>query len=105
MIEEIKEDNNCIVKAFENNPIAILHEDINNKNCKSEYNYAFTTNKNILYVIFSNISGLREADVNRRFGAVGFRMAGSLFFKYDPSNFKPLLKAINEVLNSNVSYL
>ena len=31
MIEEIKDDNNCIVKAFENNPIAILHEDINNK--------------------------------------------------------------------------
>jgi hypothetical protein len=26
MIEEIKEDNNCIIKAFENNPIAILHE-------------------------------------------------------------------------------
>jgi prophage antirepressor-like protein len=31
MIEEIKTDNNCIVKAFENNPISILHEDINNK--------------------------------------------------------------------------
>jgi hypothetical protein len=31
MIEEIKEDNNCIVKAFENNPIALLHEDIDNK--------------------------------------------------------------------------
>lgn len=31
MIEEIKEDNNCIVKAFENNPIAILQEDTNNK--------------------------------------------------------------------------
>lgn len=31
MIKEIKTDNNCIVKAFENNPIAILHEDINNK--------------------------------------------------------------------------
>ena len=31
MIEEIKDDNNCIVKAFENNPIAILQEDINNK--------------------------------------------------------------------------
>ena len=31
MIEEIKEDNNCIVKAFENNPIAILQEDIYNK--------------------------------------------------------------------------
>ena len=31
MTEEIKEDNNCIVKAFENNPIAILHEDINSK--------------------------------------------------------------------------
>ena len=31
MIEEIKEDNNCIVKAFENNPIAILQEDINTK--------------------------------------------------------------------------
>jgi prophage antirepressor-like protein len=31
MIEEIKTDNNCIVKAFENNPIAILHEDIDNK--------------------------------------------------------------------------
>jgi len=28
MNEEIKEDNNCIVKAFENNPIAILQEDI-----------------------------------------------------------------------------
>jgi prophage antirepressor-like protein len=31
MNEEIKTDNNCIVKAFENNPIAILHENINNK--------------------------------------------------------------------------
>jgi prophage antirepressor-like protein len=31
MIEEIKTDNNCIVKAFENNPISILHEDIHNK--------------------------------------------------------------------------
>ena len=31
MLEEIKTDNNCIIKAFENNPIAILHEDINNK--------------------------------------------------------------------------
>ena len=31
MNEEIKIDNNCIVKAFENNPIAILQEDINNK--------------------------------------------------------------------------
>ena len=31
MIEEIKEDNNCIVKAFENNPISILHENIDNK--------------------------------------------------------------------------
>lgn len=31
MIEEIKEDNNCIVKAFENNPIAILHENNDNK--------------------------------------------------------------------------
>ena len=31
MIEEIKTDNNCIVRAFENNPISILHEDINNK--------------------------------------------------------------------------
>jgi prophage antirepressor-like protein len=28
---EIKQDNNCIVKAFENNPISILHEDIRNK--------------------------------------------------------------------------
>jgi prophage antirepressor-like protein len=31
MIEEIKEDNNCIVKAFENNPISILQESNNNK--------------------------------------------------------------------------
>jgi prophage antirepressor-like protein len=31
MNEEIKEDNNCIVKAFENNPISILQENINNK--------------------------------------------------------------------------
>jgi prophage antirepressor-like protein len=31
MTEEIKEDNNCIIKAFENNPIAIITEDIDNK--------------------------------------------------------------------------
>ena len=31
MIEEIKEDNNCIVKAFENNPISILKEDNGDK--------------------------------------------------------------------------
>lgn len=31
MIEEINSDNNCIVKAFENNPISILQEDIDNK--------------------------------------------------------------------------
>lgn len=31
MIEEIKTDNNCIIKAFENNNITILQEKINNK--------------------------------------------------------------------------
>lgn len=31
MIEEIKQDNNCIVKAFENNPISIIKDDVNNK--------------------------------------------------------------------------
>jgi prophage antirepressor-like protein len=31
MIEEIKEDNNCIVKAFENNPISIIKEEKDNK--------------------------------------------------------------------------
>jgi prophage antirepressor-like protein len=31
MNEVIKEDNNCIVKAFENNPIAIITEEIDNK--------------------------------------------------------------------------
>lgn len=31
MIEEIRQDNNCIVKAFENNPISILQEDIENR--------------------------------------------------------------------------
>jgi prophage antirepressor-like protein len=31
MNEEIIEDNNCIVKAFENNPISILTEEIDNK--------------------------------------------------------------------------
>jgi hypothetical protein len=30
MIEEIKEDNNCIIKAFENNPISIITEEIDN---------------------------------------------------------------------------
>ena len=30
MKEEIKEDNNCIIKAFENNPIAILQENKGN---------------------------------------------------------------------------
>jgi hypothetical protein len=29
--EEIKEDNNCIVKAFENNPISIIKEENDNK--------------------------------------------------------------------------
>jgi len=27
----MKNDNNCIVKAFENNPISIIHEDVNDK--------------------------------------------------------------------------
>jgi prophage antirepressor-like protein len=31
MTDEIKEDNNCIVKAFENNPISIITEEIDNK--------------------------------------------------------------------------
>jgi prophage antirepressor-like protein len=31
MTEEFKEDNNCIVKAFENNPISILQENVNDK--------------------------------------------------------------------------
>ena len=31
MVEEFKEDNNCIIKAFENNPIAIITEEIDNK--------------------------------------------------------------------------
>lgn len=31
MIEEIKTDNNCIVEAFENNPISILEENIDDK--------------------------------------------------------------------------
>ena len=31
IIEEIKTDNNCIVISFENNPIAILQEDVENK--------------------------------------------------------------------------
>ena len=31
MPEIIRDDNNCIVKAFENNPIAIITEEINNK--------------------------------------------------------------------------
>jgi prophage antirepressor-like protein len=31
MIEEIKKDNNCILKAFENNPISIIQEDLNDK--------------------------------------------------------------------------
>jgi prophage antirepressor-like protein len=31
MIEEIKTDNNCIVKAFENNPISIIKENIDDK--------------------------------------------------------------------------
>ena len=31
MLEEIKTDNNCIIKAFENNPISILEENLDNK--------------------------------------------------------------------------
>lgn len=30
-MEEIKHDSNCIIKAFENNNVSIIHEDINNK--------------------------------------------------------------------------
>ena len=28
MLEEIKTDNNCIIKAFENNPISIIEENV-----------------------------------------------------------------------------
>jgi len=31
MLEEIKTDNNCIIKAFENNPISIIKENVDNK--------------------------------------------------------------------------
>ena len=31
MNEEIKEDNSCIIRAFDNNPISIITEQINNK--------------------------------------------------------------------------
>ena len=31
MLEEIKTDNNCIIKAFENNPISIIEENVDNK--------------------------------------------------------------------------
>jgi len=31
MIEEVKTDNNCIIRAFENNPISILKENIDDK--------------------------------------------------------------------------
>jgi prophage antirepressor-like protein len=47
MIEEIKEDNNCIVKAFENNPISILHEEINNK---KEYYFKATDIAKVLCI-------------------------------------------------------
>jgi prophage antirepressor-like protein len=30
-MEEIKTDNNCIIKAFENNPISIIHEENDGK--------------------------------------------------------------------------
>ena len=40
MNEEIKEDTNCIVKAFENNPIAILQEDINKKVYRQSIRYS-----------------------------------------------------------------
>jgi prophage antirepressor-like protein len=31
MTEEIKEDNNCIIKAFENHPISIINEQYGDK--------------------------------------------------------------------------
>lgn len=69
-------------------------ENYRNKNCKSEFNYAFTTNKKILYVIFQDIKGLKEDQIVKRFNAVGFRMAGNLFYMYNSFNLKDILEAI-----------
>ena len=44
-VEIIKTDNNCIVKAFENNPISIIQENIDNKNiyCFKASDIGFTS--------------------------------------------------------------
>jgi hypothetical protein len=47
MIEDSKENPNCIVKAFENNPISILHEEINNK---KEYYFKATDIAKVLCI-------------------------------------------------------
>jgi hypothetical protein len=41
MIEQIKTDNNCIVKAFENNPISIIEEDIIEEDINTKKLYCF----------------------------------------------------------------
>jgi hypothetical protein len=68
-------------------------ENPNNKNCKSEFNYAFATNKTIIYVIFSDTTGLREAEIVKKFKAVGFRMSGHLYYRY-PTDLESILDAI-----------
>ncbi|RNA02183.1 TPR repeat family, partial [Brachionus plicatilis] len=65
-----------------------------NKNCKSEFNYAFSTNKKILYVIFADVKGLGESEIIKKFNAVGFRMSGSLFYIYSQSNLDEIFNAI-----------
>jgi len=56
MIEEIKTDNNCIIKAFDNNPISIIHEEINDKKV---YYFKASDISNVL-----NITNIRTSLVN-----------------------------------------
>jgi prophage antirepressor-like protein len=61
MIEEIKYDNNCIVKAFENNPIAILQE---NDDIKKVYYFKASDIAKALNIIniHSTIQNFEEND-------------------------------------------
>ena len=79
MIEEIKTDNNCIVKAFENNPISILEEDLDKiSEINKEMNHRIDDSElaeNILWVPktleFSNMFSYGEGNKVRFENAQG----------------------------------
>lgn len=83
--------------------ICCVSEDYTNfdtsPNCGKEFNYAVSQGKPIIYVIFDDIAGLSQTEVNRKFNTVGFNMCGKLYYHYDPNNMMSILEAVQKNLD------